>query len=139
MAALPWTAILSFGAEIIDELWETDEEKAQAKARLIALQQQGKLQELQTRLSAINSEAQSADPWTSRARPSFMYVIYALILFSIPMGFITAFSPETATAVTDGFKAWLGAIPTDLYTLFGIGYLGYAGARSWDKKNGVTK
>ena len=100
------------------------------------LAQDGQLKEMETRLSAILAEAQSSDPWTSRARPSFMYVIYILLLASIPMGFLFAFKPEIAMAVTDGFQGWLAAIPTELYTLFGAGYLGYAGARTVDKMKG---
>ena len=33
----------------------------------------------------------------------------------------------------DGFKLWLHAIPEPVLTLFGIGYLGYTGARTVDK------
>ena len=62
-----------------------------------------------------------------------MYVIYILILSSIPMGFLFAFQPEVADAVIQGFTGWLQAIPDSLYTLFGAGYLGYAGARTVDK------
>lgn len=85
-------------------------------------------------IEAIKTEAQSDDPWTSRARPSFMYVMYALLLWSIPMGFLSAFNPEFAIRVIDGFKLTLAAIPESLYALFGVGYLGYNAARSYDKK-----
>ena len=33
----------------------------------------------------------------------------------------------------DGFNGWLSAIPEEIITLFGVGYLGYTGARSYDK------
>lgn len=124
---------------LVDELFTSDEERAAAKAKLVQLEQDGKLKDTQVRLSAILAEANSKDPWTSRARPSFMYVIYILILSAIPMGFLFAFKPEIAGAVTLGFKGWLGAIPDSLYTLFGAGYLGYAGARTVDKMKGGSK
>ena len=127
------TAALPILGQLLDDVIETDEEKAKAKAKLLKLQQEGNLKDMEVRLSAILAEAQSSDPWTSRARPSFMYVIYILILSSIPMGFLFAFYPETADAVTQGFTGWLNAIPDSLYTLFGAGYLGYAGARTVDK------
>lgn len=120
-------------AELLDNVIETDEEKAAAKAKLMQLAQQGELKDLEIRLSAILAEAQSPDPWTSRARPTFLYVIYALILFAVPMGFVAAYNPELAYAVGDGFGYWLNMIPEPLYALFGAGYLGYAAARSWDK------
>jgi len=109
-----------------------DKEKFKLEAAKMAMEGQFKTQEIQ--LSAIIAEAQSADKWTSRARPSFMYVIYTLILFSIPMGILTVVSPEAATNLTSGVSAWLDSIPTELYTLFGVGYLGYTGARSLDKR-----
>lgn len=85
-------------------------------------------------IEAIKTEAQSSDPWTSRARPSFMYVMYALLLWSIPMGFLSAFNPDFALRVIEGFKLTLSAIPDELYALFGVGNLGYNAARSFDKK-----
>jgi len=38
---------------------------------------------MQISLSAIMAEANSHDPWTSRARPTFLYVIYGVILLSV--------------------------------------------------------
>jgi hypothetical protein len=31
-------------------------------------------------MAAVLAEAESPDPWTSRARPSFLYVMYVLLL-----------------------------------------------------------
>jgi len=92
-----------------------------------------------TRLSVMVAEASSQDKWTSRARPSFMYVIYILILASLPMGILYAIHPQTAANIATGFQSWLKAIPSDLYALFGAGYLGYAGARSYEKVKGVVR
>ena len=131
--------LFSLGSSLIDKLIPDPEAKAKAKLELLELEQKGELTELQTRMSAILAEANSADPWTSRARPSFMYVFYVLILASIPMGVLHALDPEMATAIADGFRAWLAAIPSEMWTLFGVGYVGYAGARSWEKGRGLTK
>ena len=49
------------------------------------------------------------------------------------------FDPDLAARVAAGLKAWLGALPEEMWTLFGIGYLGYVGARTWDKSKGLTK
>jgi phosphotransferase system glucose/maltose/N-acetylglucosamine-specific IIC component len=89
-------------------------------------------------MSAIIAEAQSSDPWTSRARPSFMYVIYVMILMSIPMGILSAFNPAMAVAISAGMKSWLSAVPDSLWTLFGVGYVGYTGARMMEKRKGVA-
>jgi len=95
--------------------------------------QEGELKELEVRMSAILAEARSKDPWTSRARPSFLYVMYVMILASIPMGVLAAFRPEAAQAVAAGMRAWLGAVPDALWVVFAVGYTGYTAARSFDK------
>lgn len=132
------SSILGIGSQLIDKLFPDKDKRRQAKLALMEMQQRGELKELETRMSAIIAEAKSDDPWTSRARPSFLYVIYLMILASIPMGIIAAFSPETATAIAGGMQAWLGSIPEGLWATFGIGYSGYAVARSYDKKKILT-
>ena len=126
--------IFQIGEKLIDKLIETDDEKAAAKVKLMEAINRGELQQLQIQLSAILAEAQSADPWTSRARPTFLYVIYLLIISAIPFGVLWAFQPEAAERVATGFGKWLDAIPEPLYALFGAGYLGYTAFRSWDKR-----
>lgn len=134
----PFSPIIDLGSKLIDKLIPDPAARDAAKLELLKQNQSGQLDEVRVSLSAILSESQSTDPWTSRARPSFMYVIYILILTAIPMGFLSAFNPGMATAVAGGFKAWLVAIPDSLYTLFGVGYLGYTASRSYDKKNGAA-
>ena len=135
--------LFDLGKSLIDKIFPDKEkmaaERAQAELALLQLQQDGKLRELGVQMSAILAEAQSPDPWTSRARPSFLYVIYIVILLGVPMGFLGAFKPEVAAAVADGFGKWLWAVPDSLWALFGAGYLGYTGARMWEKGKGVTK
>lgn len=139
MAFDPVTAIFNVGEKLIDKLIPDPEAKAKAKLDLVKLQSDGKLKNLEIQMSAIVMEAQSKDKWTSRARPSFLYIIYILILMAIPMGVLFAFSPETAEAITGGMKSWWASIPEPLYALFGIGYLGYTGARTWDKSKLLSK
>ncbi len=136
--ALPSTLLSGLAAplfELIDGLFTSDEERAEAKRKLLSQEGQRTLQQLEKNMSAIVTEAKSADPWTSRARPSFLYVIYLMILGAIPMGFLSAFEPDIAQRVIAGMQGWLTAIPESLWGLFGAGYLGYSGFRSWDKKN----
>ncbi len=139
MDPLTISGILGIGTKIIDKLIPDPQEKARAQLELLKLQQQGELEEIKTQLSAIIAEAQSSDPWTSRARPSFLYVVYILLLWSIPMGVLSIFNPEAATAFTAGFGAWMKALPPDVLTLFGIVMTGYVAGRSWEKVRGATK
>lgn len=131
--------ILELGSKLIDKLIPDPEARARAQIELIKLEQQGQLEDMRTRLSAIIAEAQSQDPWTSRARPSFLYVVYLLILWALPMGIIAAVSPETSQQIADGAKAWLAAIPDSLIELFMFVMLGYIGGRSYEKVKGATK
>ncbi len=133
------SSIFSIGTKLIDKLFPDPEQKAKAQLELLRMQQAGDLDEMKTQLSAIIAEAQSADPWTSRARPSFLYVVYVLLLWSIPMGILTIFRPEAAAAFTAGFQAWMLAIPEPVLTLFGVVMTGYVAGRSWEKVRGATK
>lgn len=125
--------------KVLDRVLPDKGAAAEAKLKLLELQQSGELKLLETQMSAIVAEAQSADPWTSRARPSFLYVMYLLILWCLPMGILAAFRPETAIAITTGMTGYLSAIPEPLYMLFGTGYLGYTAARQWGKAKGTDK
>ncbi len=125
--------ILDIANSLIDRLIPDPKAKADAKARLLELAQKGELKELELRMQAIMAEAQSGDKYVARARPTFLYAMYLMLLAAVPYGFLYAFMPETAGAVAEGFGAWLHAIPDSLYALFGAGYLGYAAARTVDK------
>ena len=126
-------------AGLIDKLLPDPKAREAAKLELIRLQGSQELEAVKAQLSAIVAEAQSADPWTSRARPGFLYVMYALLLWSIPMGVIAAVSPAAAEGIARGMTAYLNGIPEPLYALFGTGYLGYTAARAWGKAKGVER
>ena len=79
------------------------------------------------------------DPWTTRARPVFLYVMYALLLMAIPVGAVAAIAPATAEAIVRGMAGYFAAIPEPLYALFGTGYIGYTVARQWGKVKGVDR
>ena len=131
----PLTAALDIGGKLIEKIFPDPEKRDQAKLEMLRMQQSGELDTIKIQMSAILAEAQSADPWTSRARPSFLYVMYCLILFAIPMGILSAFRPDMAVGIANGMKAWLAAIPDSLWAVFGIGYTGYTVARSaFDKR-----
>ena len=126
-------------ASIIDKVIPDKEARARAKLELIELQGTQDLRQIEARLSAIVAEAGSHDPWTSRARPSFLYVMYILVLWSLPMGVLAAFEPEAAKNIGTGMTAYLRGLPGELYALFGTGYLGYTAARQWGKAKGVER
>ena len=131
--------ILSPITQLLDKIIPDPRARDAAKLELLKLQGSQEMDVLRVQLSAIVAEAGSTDPWTSRARPSFIYVMYAIILWAIPMGLIASVRPEMAKAIATGMNAYLAGIPEPLWALFGTGYLGYTAARQWGKAKGVDK
>ena len=125
--------LFPFLFKLIDRIIPDESARQAAKLELVKTENQQALNEIQASLSAILAEANSDDPWTSRARPSFLYIMYGVICSCFIGGIIGIWYPaQTAQAATN-INALLKAIPSDMYTLFGMGYLGYTGARSFDK------
>jgi hypothetical protein len=62
-----------------------------------------------------------------------------MILAGIPMGILSVFKPDMSVQIAAGMQAWLAAIPDPLWTVFGVGYLGYTGARSLIDKKSLKK
>lgn len=118
---------------LIDGLVADPQARDEAKLRLIGEEGDAGLEGVRAGLAALLAEERSGDRWTSRARPTFLYVMYLLLLWSIPMGLIAAVRPDIAAAIVRGMTAYLNAIPEPLYALFGTGYLGYTVAREWGK------
>ncbi|MBF5091994.1 hypothetical protein F1640_18745 [Novosphingobium sp. NBM11] len=132
-------ALISPISSIIDRVIPDKEARDRAKLELLRLQGTQELEQIRTQMSAILAEAGSTDPWTSRARPGFLYVMYIMILWSLPMGLIAAARPEAARDIAAGITAYLNGLPEPLYALFGTGYLGYTAARQWGKAKGIDR
>lgn len=117
----------------IDKIWPNPEDKAKAEAIAITAAADSAIRQLEAAQAVMLAEAKSEDKWTSRARPSFLYVVYILLLASIPMGIIHAIDSKLAADLTAGMQAWFKALPDSIVDLFQWVMLGYMGARSWDK------
>ncbi len=132
-------AIIGPIGKLLDKIIPDPRAREAAKLELLRLEGSQDMEALKAQLSAIMAEAQAADPWTSRARPSFLYVMYAIILWAIPMGLIAAVAPDMAKGIAGGMNSYLAGIPESLWALFGTGYLGYTAARQWGKVKGVER
>ena len=108
------SALIGPVSDIIDKIIPDKDARDRAKLELLKLEGSEELETARVQMSAILAEAQSVDPWTSRARPSFLYVMYLLLLWSIPMGLIAAFRPEAARDIASGMNAYLAGIPEPL-------------------------
>lgn len=105
------------------ELEELKQQHATDLAKM-ELDMQGKLQDAMTReveaaSANIRAEAGSGDKYTSRARPSFIYVMLTILV-----GNYLIFPLIERPAVI---------FPEALFWLFGSCMLGYTGARTWEK------
>jgi hypothetical protein len=78
----------------------------------------------------IRAETQSEDHYVSRARPTFLYVMIAGIAFSIVI------FPLLNLVTHKGLQ--MVEIPSAYLDLFGVAFLGYTGARTWEKTRGTT-
>ena len=132
-------AIVGPVSKLLDKILPDPQARDRAKLELLKLQGDQEMATITAQMQAIVAEAQSTDPWTSRARPSFLYMMYALILWAIPMGLIAAADPSMAKGIADGMTAYLRGVPEELYALFGTGYLGYTAARTWGKVKGAER
>lgn len=124
---------------LLDRLIPDPIAREKAKAELLSAQSQTELAELQVRLSAILAEAQSPDPWTSRARPSFLYVMYFVILSCLAGAVMGIWWPDQMTTASQNLANLLAAIPDLMWQTFMAGYLGYSGARMVEKWKGGAK
>lgn len=119
--------------DAINRIWPDPQARASAEATTIKATADAAIATLQQQMSVMLAEAQSADKWTSRARPSFLYVMYVMILTALPYGMLSAFFPETARFAAAGAQAWLAAVPQGLWDLFQFVAGGYVGARTIEK------
>jgi len=126
--------ILDLGKSILDKIFPDANERKAHESRLLDLYREGMFGDEERRFAAIVMEAQSEHLLVALARPMFLYVIYIYILSAIPFGGVYAWDPDLAKNLTDGVAAWLAAIPSEMWALFGAGYLGYVKKRSDDKK-----
>jgi hypothetical protein len=81
--------------------------------------------ELQTASANIRAEAGSGDKYTSRARPSYIYVTLWILLANYFLFPLIGKAPVS--------------FPDALFWLFGSCILGYTGARSWDKRSATQQ
>ena len=104
-----------------------------------------KVQELESaiekgRTSIIIAEANSTSKITSAARPMFMYVFYlVIVVLVLAAPFVGVFYAEGMKQFYVNVAAGFKAIPTQMWTTFTIGYLGYTGARQFGKTKGTDK
>ncbi len=118
---------------VLDRVKLNPEEKARVEAQLD--QNEFELQKMEMELKSkeqdyvakeveaasanIRAEAQSGDRYTSRARPTFLYLVNAILAWNYIIVPLFHHTPLD--------------LPEPLFWLFGSVVLGYTGARTWEK------
>lgn len=132
------TGVFDLGRDLINKLIQDPQANAAAQLKLMELDQQGELTKLQLQMSAILAEANSNDPWTSRARPSFMYLFYTLVSFMVMVApVIGVFFPEKMDLFFMNVNKGFSSIPQELWWTFTAGFLGYSGSKTFEAIKGV--
>ena len=117
-------------------------ERVSAKEKL-DLERELTLEMMSQSGAAIEAEAKSDDPYVKRARPTFLYIMYVVIIFNfilLPLLGQLAAIALALKLIETNLTTLLQPLnlPKEMWYLFGSGYLGYAGARTWEKINGKT-
>jgi len=129
--------VVGIAKSILGKVITDKDKKIEIESQIDALALNGQLDSETKRMALITAEATSSDKFVRRARPGFLWIMLIMILMGIPMGILSAFNPCIAADIATGMRAWLTAIPREMWGLFGVGYLGYSAARSYDKKKNL--
>ena len=133
-------ALLGTVDTVADKFFVDKKDKEAFKLKALELQQKGEFKTQEIQMSAILAEAKSDDPWTSRARPSFLWCFYIILLYlMIVIPTIGVFFPDKMVILYTNVAGGLTAIPDGLWTTFTVGYLGYTGAREFGKTKLLKK
>lgn len=138
-------SVVSTAGKVLDNLFTSDDEKqknkiamtqitlaaAQAEKELLLETERLYIDDLANSRKQITAELQSQDPYVRRARPTFNYLFYVILTFNYI--FIPIYQLIT------GLKIEPIVLPTELWAVFGVGFVGYSYFRSADKKNALKK
>ena len=116
-------SILNFGSTLLDKLFQDKDEREKAKLALLQLEQQGGLQELETKMQPLIAEL--SGNWLQRSwRPilmlSFTYIIVHNSVIAPIFGIPFAEMPPEA-------------LPPEMWEVLKIGIGGYVVGRSAEK------
>lgn len=127
----------SIGA-LIDQFHLSPEQKAQVQQAAQELEvQRDQIEAARDEALAeiqgqnIRAETQSGDAYVRRARPTFLYMMILGIGFSLIVFPLLNLATHKTLQVVE--------IPSAYLELFGVAFLGYTGARTWEKTRGTTE
>jgi len=131
--------VIGSAGKVLDNLFTSDDEKEKNKIvltqiSLAAAQAQREMEidldkaylnDMQNLRKQITVEIQSQDPFVRRARPTFNYIFYIVLIFNYI--FLPIYQLVTGNEVSPV------VLPTELWTVFGVGFIGYGYLRTVEK------
>lgn len=116
-------SILDIGSTIIDKIWPDADEKEKARLKLMELQSQGELAELENRIKIIGAEM--SGNWLQRSwRPILMLTIVAIVANNYLLyPYVSLFWSQAPQL----------ELPDKLWALMQVGLGGYVFGRSAEK------
>jgi len=129
----PITAIVTVGSQLIERLFPDPAQAAEAKLKLVELQQNGDLADIAGQMDINKVEASNASVFVSGWRPFVGWVC------GFGLGYVAIIEPIARFVATmTGYTGAFPAIDTTLTMQVLIGMLGMGGLRSLDKAKGVA-
>jgi len=129
----PITAIVTVGSQLIERLFPDPAQAAEAKLKLVELQQNGDLAAIAGQMDINKVEASNASVFVSGWRPFVGWVC------GFGLGYVAIIEPIARFVATmTGYTGAFPAIDTTLTMQVLIGMLGMGGLRSLDKAKGVA-
>lgn len=142
MEPVTLSALLGIGTKLIDRLIPDKAKAAEAKLKLLELEQTGQLEALRAevqlaagQLEINKAEAASRHPWTAGWRPFIGWICgaalaYQFVLLQIIQWGMAIWAPD----ITPPPALDLGPLMSLLFGMLGLGTL-----RTYEKMKGVTK
>jgi len=124
MSGVVTAGLVKAGFDLVDNLFTSDEEKAQAKQKLMAMEQKGELKKISESAGVVKAEANSDSFLTSNWRPITMLVFVVIIANN----FILA--PYVDLFFSTDVRL---EIPPDMWQLLKVGLGGYVVSRGGEK------
>jgi hypothetical protein len=116
--------LIDAGLRIIDKIIPDPKAKAEAKIKLLEVQQAGELKEIESAMNVIVAEAKSEHPLTSQWRPITMLVFTAIVANNYILApYLQAMFDWSVSL----------EMPEQLWNLLSIGIGGYIFGRSGEK------
>lgn len=126
--------VFDIGKKLLDKFFPDEQQRAAAEVQLYQMAQSGDFNDLEKRMTAICLEAQSDDSFVKRARPTFLYVFYFVIITLVVIApFVGVFHPDEMKLFYANVKLGFEAVPGELWAVFTAGFMGYSYNRSQDK------